>query len=128
METCKACCLCCTGQIDGPRWSDQQHQDPKTHESSSSPKANPTSDSHRSDWCSLGSSGCVNTKIWYRRESDLWAQLGKNPVQRRKVSSKRFGRDARGRQFCFCSARELFALISRDRMVTWPERKGRMDG
>jgi hypothetical protein len=54
--------------------------------------------------------------------------LIKNPVQRRKVSLKRFGRDARGRQFCFRSARELFALISRDRMVTWPERKRRMDG
>jgi hypothetical protein len=54
--------------------------------------------------------------------------LVKNPVQRRKVSSKRFSRDARGRQFCFRSARELFALISWDHMVTWPERKGRMDG
>jgi hypothetical protein len=20
--------------------------------------------------------GCVNTKIWYRKESDLWAQFG----------------------------------------------------
>jgi hypothetical protein len=30
--------------------TDQQHQDPKTHESSSSPEANPTSGSHRSDW------------------------------------------------------------------------------
>jgi hypothetical protein len=28
--------------------TDQQHQDPKTHESSSSPEANPTSDLHRS--------------------------------------------------------------------------------
>jgi hypothetical protein len=33
---------------NGPR-TDQQHQDPKTHESSRSPKANPTNDSHRSD-------------------------------------------------------------------------------
>jgi hypothetical protein len=30
--------------------------------------------------------------------------------------------------FFFRSAKELFALISRDRMVTWPERKGQMDG
>jgi hypothetical protein len=31
----------------------------------------------------------VNTKIWYRRESDLWAQLGKkNSVQRGKISSE----------------------------------------
>jgi hypothetical protein len=29
--------------------TDQQHQDRKTHESSSSPEANPTSDSHQSD-------------------------------------------------------------------------------
>jgi hypothetical protein len=41
---------------------------------------------------------------------------------------KRFGRDACGRQFFFRSARELFALNSRDRMVMWPEQKGRMDG
>jgi hypothetical protein len=41
---------------------------------------------------------------------------------------KRFGRDACGQQFCFRSARGLFALISRDLLVTWPERKGRMDG
>jgi hypothetical protein len=31
----------------------------------------------------------VNTKNWYRRECDLWAQLGKkNLVQRRRISSK----------------------------------------
>jgi hypothetical protein len=54
--------------------------------------------------------------------------LVKNLVQRRKVSSKGFGRAARGRQFCFRSARELFALISWDRMVTWPEWKGRTVG
>jgi hypothetical protein len=41
---------------------------------------------------------------------------------------KRFGKDACGREFSFRSAKELFALILRDRMVTWPERKGRMDG
>jgi hypothetical protein len=41
----------------------------------------------------------VNTKIWYKRESDLWAQLVKNPSRRRKVSPKGFGRKACGRQF-----------------------------
>jgi hypothetical protein len=28
----------------------------------------------------------------------------------------------------FCSAGKLFALILRDCVMTWPERKGRMDG
>jgi hypothetical protein len=70
----------------------------------------------------------VNTKNWYRRESDLWAQLGKKSRSAEEDLFKRFGRDACGRQFCFHSAKELFALISRDRMVTWPERKERMDG
>jgi hypothetical protein len=35
----------------------KQHHDPKTHESNSSPEANPTGDSHRSYQCNLGSSG-----------------------------------------------------------------------
>jgi hypothetical protein len=51
-----------------------------------------------------------------------------NPVQQGEDFYRRFGRDACGRQFCFRSAKGLFALISPDRMVTWPERKGRMDG
>jgi hypothetical protein len=29
---------------------------------------------------------------------------------------------------CFRSAKGLFALILRDCVMTWPERKGRMDG
>jgi hypothetical protein len=56
------------------------------------------------------------------------SDLVKNPRRAEEDFFKRFGRDACGRQFCFRSARELFALISRDCMVTWPERKGRMDG
>jgi hypothetical protein len=69
----------------------------------------------------------VNTKIWYRRESDLWAQLGKNPIQRRKVSSEDSAEVlAVGSLLPF--GKRTVSLILRDRMVTWPERKGRMDG
>jgi uncharacterized protein len=50
-----------------------------------------------------------------------------NPVQRRKISSEDLAEMLAVRQFCFCSAKGLFALISRDRMVTWLEQKGRMD-
>jgi hypothetical protein len=50
--------------------------------------------------------GTVNTKIWYRRESDLWAQFGKNPIQRRKVSSKGFGKGTCGRQFASVRQRD----------------------
>jgi hypothetical protein len=39
----------CVFGSNRPR-TDQQHQDPNTHESSSSPEANPTSGLHRSDW------------------------------------------------------------------------------
>jgi hypothetical protein len=42
----------------------------------------------------------VNTKIWYRKESDLWVQPGeKDPSGVRKVSPEKFGKRARGRQF-----------------------------
>jgi hypothetical protein len=50
-----------------------------------------------------------------------------NPVEREKISSK----DSAGMlavAVCFRSAKGLFALISRDRVVTWLEQKGRMDG
>jgi hypothetical protein len=50
------------------------------------------------------------------------SSLVKNPVQGRKVSSKGFGRETCGRQFA--SVQRLFALISRDCVVTWPERNG----
>jgi hypothetical protein len=50
-----------------------------------------------------------------------------NPVQRRKISSE----DSTemlvvGSLFPF--GKRTIALISWDRVVTWPERKGRMDG
>jgi hypothetical protein len=53
--------------------------------------------------------------------------LVKNSVQRRKISSEDSA-EVLAVGSCFRSAKGLFALILRDRMVTWPERKGRMDG
>jgi hypothetical protein len=72
--------------------------------------------------------GGVNTKIWYRRESDLWAQLGKKSRPEKEGFFKRIRQRNLRSAVCFRSAKGLFALISWDRMVTWPERKGRMDG
>jgi hypothetical protein len=70
----------------------------------------------------------VNTKIWYREESDLWAQFGGKirPGEGRFLQKNSAEKLAVGN--CFRSAKGLFALISRDCVMTWPERKGRMDG
>jgi hypothetical protein len=70
----------------------------------------------------------VNTKIWYRRESDLWTQLGKKSRPEKEGFFKRIRQRNLRSAVCFRSAKGLFALISRDCVVTWPERKGRMDG
>jgi hypothetical protein len=70
----------------------------------------------------------VNTKIWYMKESYLWAQLGEKicPGEGRFLYKIR-QRSLRS-AICFRSAKGLFALILRDCVMTWPEWKGRMDG
>jgi hypothetical protein len=70
----------------------------------------------------------VNTKIWYRRESDSWAQLGKKSRPEKEGFFKRIQQRNLRSVVCFRLAKGLFALISRDCMVTWPERKGRVGG
>jgi hypothetical protein len=71
----------------------------------------------------------VNTKIWYKKESDLWAQLGeKNSVWKKEGFFKKILQRSLRLAICFRSAKGLFALILRDCVMTWPERKGRMDG
>jgi hypothetical protein len=79
-------------------------------------------------WSNQGVMVVLTSKIGTREGLICGPDSATNPAQRGKIFSRRFGRDACGRQFCFRSAKELFALISRDRKVTWPERKGRMDG
>jgi hypothetical protein len=70
----------------------------------------------------------VNTKIWYRRESDLWVQPGEKSVLEKEGFSRRIRQRSPRSAICFRSARKLFALILWDCAMTWPERKGRMDG
>jgi hypothetical protein len=69
----------------------------------------------------------VNTKIWYRKESDLWAQLGEKIRPEEGFFRKIRQRSPRS-AIWFRSGGGLFALILRDCVMTWPERKGRMDG
>jgi hypothetical protein len=70
----------------------------------------------------------VNTKIWYRRS----LICGSNPVKRSVREKEGFFRKIRQRSprlaICFRSAGKLFALILWDCAMTWPERKGQMDG
>jgi hypothetical protein len=70
----------------------------------------------------------VNTKIWYRKESDLWAQLGEKSIRKKEGFFRKIRQRSLRSAVCFRLAKGLFALILRDCVMTWPERKGRMDG
>jgi hypothetical protein len=52
----------------------------------------------------------------------------KKSVQKKEGFFKRIQQKSLRSVVCFRSAKGLFALILRDCVVTWPERKGRMDG
>jgi hypothetical protein len=74
----------------------------------------------------------VNTKKWYRKEADLWAELGNEYHSARKDLFRGFGK-RRLRSAMRCrSAKGLFALLKgsfRECVVTWPDiRKERVDG
>jgi hypothetical protein len=70
----------------------------------------------------------VNTEIWHRKESELWSQLG----ERIRSEEGRFLQKDSAKELAvgswFHSARNLFALILWDCVMTWPEWKERMDG
>jgi hypothetical protein len=54
--------------------------------------------------------------------------LVKKSVQKKKGFFRKIRQKSSRSAVCFRSARGLFALILRDCVMTWPERKGRMDG
>jgi hypothetical protein len=70
----------------------------------------------------------VNTKNWYKRGTDLWARFGDKSRSTGEDFLHKIRQRCMRSAVCFRSAKGLFALISRDRVVTWLERKGRMDG
>jgi hypothetical protein len=70
----------------------------------------------------------VNTKIWYRRSLICGSNSVKKSVRKKEGFFKKIRQRSPRSAICFRSARKLFALILRDCMMTWPKRKGRMDG
>jgi hypothetical protein len=52
----------------------------------------------------------VNIKNWYRNETDLWAEFGKETPFGRKILLKAFGKDACGREHAIIRQEGCFAL------------------
>jgi hypothetical protein len=52
----------------------------------------------------------VNTKNWYRKETDLWAKFGKKAPFKQEVFLKAFGKGARGREHAIIRQKGCFAL------------------
>jgi hypothetical protein len=74
----------------------------------------------------------VNTKKWYRRGTDLWAELVMKYDSASENLLRGFGERCLRSAMCHHSAEGLFALLKgsfRECMVTWPDiRKERVDG
>jgi hypothetical protein len=74
----------------------------------------------------------VNTKKWYRRGTDLWAELVTKYHSASKNLLRGFGKRCLRSAMCYHSAKGLFALLKgsfRECVVTWPDiRKERVDG
>jgi ribosomal protein S14 len=72
----------------------------------------------------------VNTKNWYREETDLWVEFGKKTPFGRKFSPKAFGKDACGREHAIIRQKGCFALgrgSIREYVMTWPGYKEGMN-
>jgi hypothetical protein len=72
------------------------------------------------------SNACVNTKNWYRKETDLWAEFGKETPFDRKFSSKAFGKDACGWEHAIIRQKGCFVLGRGsiwEYVMTWSECK-----
>jgi hypothetical protein len=59
---------------------------------------------------------CVNTKNWYRKEADLWAELGNKFRSAGKGFFSGFGKNACGRQCVFVRQKDCLRWI---RGITW---------
>jgi hypothetical protein len=51
----------------------------------------------------------VNTKKWYRKKTDLWAELGKEISFGRRFFLKAFGKGACGRDYGIVRQKDCFA-------------------
>jgi hypothetical protein len=68
----------------------------------------------------------VNTKNWYRKETDVWAEFGKKNTIWQEIFLKAFGKDACGREHAIIRQNGCFALGRgniRGYVMTWPEYK-----
>jgi hypothetical protein len=64
----------------------------------------------------------------FGRQSDLWVQRGEESVWQKEGFVRRIRQKSQQSAIRFRSARKTVVLILRDCVVTWPERKRRMDG
>jgi hypothetical protein len=53
---------------------------------------------------------CVNTKNWYKRGTDLWAEFGNEIPFDRKNLLRGFGKDACGRQYTIIWQKDCLRL------------------
>jgi hypothetical protein len=74
----------------------------------------------------------VNTKTWYRKGTDLWAEFGNEISFGRENLLRGFGKECLWSAMHHHSAKGLFALLKgsfRECVMTWPDiRKERIDG
>jgi hypothetical protein len=70
----------------------------------------------------------LTPKFGTRRSLNCGPSLVKKFVRKKEGFSRKIRQKSSRSAVGFCSARNLFALILSDYMMTWPEQKGRMDG
>jgi hypothetical protein len=74
----------------------------------------------------LLNSSDVNTKNWYREETDLWAEFGGKSTIRQEVFFKAFGKGICGQEYVIIRQKSGFTLGGgsiRECVMTWLEYK-----
>jgi hypothetical protein len=75
---------------------------------------------------------CVNTKNWYMKGTDLWAEFGDEIPFGRENLLRGFGKECLRSAMHHHSTKGLFVLLKgsfQECVMTWPDiRKGRVDG